>query len=157
MTVRTSPGAAAPLPWVLVANAARARCFVRDPDNQALRELASFVHPQSRLKGSQLGDDRGGLVHKGVASTQFAPHTDPHDKAHAEFARELAQHLEQAALDHQFAGLSLLASDPFLGVLRAHLGAATQRALGASVSLDLTGFEGRELEQRVAQALRPPA
>ena len=39
------------LDWVLIANAARARCFVRDADNGAMREERSFVHPASRLKG----------------------------------------------------------------------------------------------------------
>ena len=43
-----------PLDWVLVANAARARCFVRDQQNNALKELCSFVHPASRLKASEL-------------------------------------------------------------------------------------------------------
>ena len=32
-----------PLEWVVVANAARARLFERDAENQAMRELASFM------------------------------------------------------------------------------------------------------------------
>jgi protein required for attachment to host cells len=139
--------------WVLVANAARARCFARDDENNAMRELAGFVHPESRMKGEALMHDRGGLAHKGVASTQFQPHPDPHDREHAVFARELAQYLEDGALAHRYPRVSLFASTPFLGDLRAHLGAATQKLLRASVALDLTAYEGAELEQRVAQAL----
>lgn len=141
------------LGWVLVANSSRARSFVRDADNNAMRELCSFVHPESREKGMALGTDRGGKVHKGVASTQFAPHTDVHDKAHAEFARELAQYLEEAALAHRYPSLAILASKAFLGDLRAALGPATQHLLRASVPLDLTTAQGADLEQRVAQAL----
>jgi len=73
------------LDWVLIANAARARCFVRDADNGAMREERSFVHPASRLKGKELSDDRGGKVHKSMASTQFAAHTDVHDKDNASY------------------------------------------------------------------------
>lgn len=40
-----------PLEAVLVANASRARLFDRDAENGAMRETASFVHPQSRMKG----------------------------------------------------------------------------------------------------------
>lgn len=142
------------LGWVLIANGARARSFVRDADNNAMRELCSFVHPESREKGVALGTDRGGLVHKGVASTQFAPHTDLHDKEHAEFARELAQYLEDAALAHRYPGLAIIASKSFLGDLRAALGPATQRLLRTSLPLDLTTAVGADLEHRVAEALQ---
>jgi protein required for attachment to host cells len=145
--------AGATFDWVLIANSARARCFVRDADNGAMREIESFVHPQSRLKGEALGHDRGGQVHKGVASTQFAPHTDPHDKEHAAFARELASYLEQAALARRFQTLSLVASAAFLGELRALLGPAARKLLRGGVPLDLTACEGADLEHRVTQAL----
>lgn len=146
-----------PLGWVLVANAARARCFVRDDENNAMRELASFVHPESRMKGQAIDSDRGGLVHKGVASTQFQPHTDPHDKEHAQFAREIAQYLDEAALAHMYPALTLFASAPFLGELRARLSPATLKLLRSSVALDLTSYEGAELERRAAEALQTTA
>lgn len=141
------------LDWVLIANAARARCFVRDADNGAMREERSFVHTASRLKGEALGRERGGKVHKGAASTQFAAHTDVHDKEHAAFARELAAYLEKAALAQQYPGLALIASAAFLGELRAQLGPAARRHLRQGVALDLTTCEGADLEQRVTQAL----
>jgi protein required for attachment to host cells len=143
-----------PLDWVLVANAARARCFERNDHNHALRELACFVHPEGRQKGTELADDRGGLVHKGVASTQYQPHTDVHKKEHEAFARELAQYLDDAVLAHRCPGLVLLASSAFLGELRSHLGKTTAPLLKASIALDLTSFSGTELEQRVTQALQ---
>jgi len=138
---------------VLVANAARARLFERDADNDAMRELASFVHPQTRLKSQALGHDRPGQAFKGAARTAYEPHTDPHQKEHLEFARELAQRLDELALLQRYPRLSVFASNPFLGVLKSQLGAPTQRALLAAVALDLTAFDGGELEHRVAEAL----
>ena len=143
-----------PLEWVVVANAARARFFERDPENKAMRELSSFVHPQSRQKGQALGHDRPGRAQKGTASTAFPPHTDVHQKEHAEFAHELAQRLEEAALAHRYPRLAIMASNPFLGELKAQLGAATQKLLHATAALDLTPHEGAELEHRVSQALQ---
>jgi len=142
-----------PLEWVVVANAARARFFERDPENKAMRELASFVHPRTRLKGQALGSDRPGKAHKGVASTAFAPHTDPHQKEHTDFARELAHRLEEAALAHRYPRVAILASNPFLGELKAQLGAATLQKVHGTVPLDLTAYDGTELEHRVQQAL----
>ncbi len=154
MTERSSNKTPSPLGWVLVANAARARSFVRDPDNHAMRELSAFVHPASRLKGQALAGDRGGMVRKSAASTQFAPHTDVHEKEHTQFARELAAHLEEAALAHRYPRIDLIASNAFLGELRAHLGPATTHLLRAGVPLDLTSYEGADLQHRVTQALR---
>jgi protein required for attachment to host cells len=144
------------LDWVLIANAARARCFVRDADNGAMREDRSFVHPASRLKGVALSHDRGGKVRKSMASTQFAPHTDAHDKEHAAFARELAAFLEEAALAERFPGLWLIASAEFLGELRAQLGPAAGKRLRRGLALDLSVYEGSELEHRVTKALADP-
>ena len=153
MTRTREPPPSTALDWVLVANASRARCFARDADNNAMRELASFVHPASRLKGQDLASDRGGLARKSQASTQYAPHTDPHQKEHTEFARELSAYLEESALAHRYPGVALIASAPFLGELRAHLGKATKSLLRTSLALDLSTCEGGDLEHRVAQAL----
>jgi protein required for attachment to host cells len=153
MTNSPKPAAGPALDWVLVANAARARCFVRDADNGALREEYSFIHDASRLKGTALTRERGGKVRKGVASTQFAPHTGPHDKEHAAFARELADFLERAALAQRYPGLSLIASAAFLGELRSRLGPAAGKRLRRSVALDLSTLEAAELEHRVTRAL----
>ncbi|MGM9488252.1 host attachment protein [Ideonella sp. YS5] len=140
--------------WVLVANAARARCFERDPQTSHLRELADFVHEQSRIRPSQLGDDRPGHVLKGGASTRFEPHTDSREKHRVQFARELAAYLEESALAHRYDRLALIASDPFLGDLRAQLGEASRHCMLTSQAVDLTETSGRELEQRVTAALR---
>ena len=156
-TERPGSNPVAPPYWVLVANAARGRCFEHDAERKTLRELASFVHPQSRLKASELGKDRPGHALKGLTSTQYEPHTDPLVKEHEQFARELTHYLEEAALAHRYARLALLASNPFLGVLRAQLGASSSRLLQAAVALDLTTIEGTELERRIAKALQAAA
>ncbi|HEX5687388.1 MAG TPA: host attachment protein [Ideonella sp.] len=140
--------------WVLVANAARARCFERDAASTRLREVAGFVHEQSRLKAGQLGADRPGHALKGSASTQFEPHTDVHGKHRTQFARELAAYLDEAALAHRYDKLALIASNPFLGELRAQLGDASRRCVVVSQVHDLTELSGRELEERITSAMQ---
>jgi protein required for attachment to host cells len=146
---------------VLVANAARARRFVRDPANPAngaMRESASFVRPASRMKGRQLGAERSGHALKSEsASTQPAPRADERRKEHAAFARELAGYLEEAAHARRLDLLAVFASSEFLGELRTRLGVDASKRLRASIALDLTAFEDRELEQRVSEALAAAA
>lgn len=139
---------------VLVANAARARLFERDADNGAMRETASFVHPQSRMKGRELGRDRPGQAFKSEARTAYEPSTDPHQKETTEFARELAQRLEALALARRYWRIAVLASNPFLGELNKELGAATRKLPHLAVALDLTTLDGAEIEHRVADALQ---
>jgi protein required for attachment to host cells len=140
------------LDWVLVANASRARCFERDPENGALREIADFAHPASRMPAHELADDRPGHAFKGAASTAFDPDTDPRTKEHAAFARELAAFLDDAALGHRYERLAVVASNPFLGLLRAELRGAAA-LLQASAPVDLTTYTDGELERRVSAAL----
>lgn len=141
------------LDWVVVANAARARIFERDDENQALREIADRVHAPSRQKASELETDRPGKARKGDASTAFAPHTDPREREHQRFAHEVAQLLEEAALAQRMPGLVLLASNPFLGELKAELGDAARRLLKHSAPIDLTTYQHAELEARVTRAI----
>jgi hypothetical protein len=141
------------LDWVVVANAARARCFERDADNGAMREIAAFVHPASRIEGRALSDDRAGHAYKGAASTQFQPRTDAPTKEHVRFARVIADFVEDGARAHRFEQLAMFASDPFLGVLRARLGHAARGHVHTSRPLDLTLYGDGELELRVREAL----
>lgn len=157
MTMRQTDRPREPLDWLLVANGSRARCFERDSENNALREIADFVHPEGRLRRQALESDRPGHALKGAASTQFEPRTDPHAKELARFADELVAQLDEAALSHRFKRLALIASNPLLGELRSRLGAAARERLDASVALDLTAYADGELEHRVAQALAAQA
>lgn len=144
-----------PLPWVLVANAARARLFERDPDNGALRELASFVHPASRVKASALEPDRPGRVARGQAATDLEPRTSALHREQDHFARELAQVLESAARENRLHRWTLVASNPFLGRLLGVLDASARALLREHAERDLTAFSGRDLERRIAALLEP--
>lgn len=141
--------------WLLVANASRARLFERDPDNGALREFDGFVHPASRMKGSELRHDRAGTAPKGLSRSTFEPPTSPAECEEQHFAAELAHRLEAAARDNLMPGWALIASSPFLGRLRATLGSAAAARLTQHVDRDLTTLAGRELEERV-RVLVPP-
>jgi protein required for attachment to host cells len=143
--------------WIIVANAARARLCEFDPRDGSLTELADFVHAPGRQKGSDLATDRPGHTEKGQASvrTSFEPHTDVHRKEREHFARELAQHLEDAVLQHRCPAVALIASNPFLGEIKARLGDAAAKAVVATAALDLTHCDLSELKRRVTALLEP--
>lgn len=137
--------------WILIANASRARLLQRDPGCPFV-VVASFSHPRSRSKTSELGHDRAGQERsdQGFGGAAYQPRTDAKENEHLHFARELAEHLEQQAKQGAFRSLALYASSPFLGELKDQLGSATERLLIATFDLDLTSVGLVELDQRIA-------
>jgi len=147
--------------WILVADAHRARCFERDGPASSPVELASFVYPQDRLPHgqpvAQLSADAGkGHGRTGHSGTQFEPRTDLHNKERAGFASELTHFLNKGVAEHRCTGLVLLASGPMLGQLKPGLSAAASALLHRAVPIDLTHYQGPELQQRIDQALQLP-
>lgn len=148
--------------WILLADAHRARCLQRQSPDYALTELADFVHPQTRLSDQSNASDISGDAGKGHGrtahgGTQFEPHTEAQHKARAEFARTLADYLNQGVAEHRCNELVLAASSPMLGELRHALSPAALALVQHSAAVDLTHFEGPQLKQHVDKLFELPA
>lgn len=147
--------------WILIADAARARCFERHARDHSLTELADFVFPQHRLVDEVAAGDLTGAAGKGHgrtghAGTQFEPHTEAHAKERGNFARQLANHLNTAVAEQRCKHLVLIATPPMLGELKPCLSVAAEKALQRCIMSDLTHYQGPELQQRVSEALQLP-
>lgn len=141
--------------WLVIANASRARVLEEGSRPGRYVHVADLVHMQSRQKGSALAGDRPGHVHAEggrQAGTSYAPHTDPREREHDRFAREVAQRLDDGIAAHRCAGLILVASSPFLGQLKSHLGEQAKKAVLRTIDADYTTLGERELAER----LTPP-
>jgi len=137
--------------WIVVANASLARFFKRDSPTDPLVALPTMEHPESRLKASQLADDRPGheATDNSSGGNRFEPRSDPRRKEHRRFAREIAERLDDAMAEGDFKSLWILASDPFLGELKAELSDAVARRVLLTVDSDFTSLGVGELEQRL--------
>jgi protein required for attachment to host cells len=138
--------------WILVANATEARLLQQEPGGP-LVVLQAFHHPESRLHTAELGDDRAGreVSGHGFGGAAYQPRLDAQRKQHLHFARDLADHLEQAAGEHRYASLAVYASSPFLGELKQLFGDATRKLVAGTHDVDLTSFDVAEIERRVQQ------
>ena len=139
--------------WLLVANASRARVLEETDTPARYEHVADLVHPQSRQKGSELARDRPGHVEgtgHGLGSTSYVPSTDPREHEHDLFAQEIANMLDAGVASGRCAGLVLVASNPFLGQVKQHLGEAAQKLVLRTVPSDYTRLSERELAQRLS-------
>ena len=73
-----------------------------------------------------------------------------------QFARELAQRLEEGLVDGEYETLCLIASSPFLGELKAALSPAVTARLQGVHEVDLTSLDVGAIETRLRE-LRLPA
>jgi protein required for attachment to host cells len=70
-------------------------------------------------------------------------------REHDRFAREVAQAVNDGVAQGRCAGVSLVASDPFLGLLKSHLDAQARKALLRTVACDYTALRDDELAPRL--------
>jgi protein required for attachment to host cells len=141
--------------WILVANAAHMRLFRRDSPGKPLVPLAGLEHPESRLKGQQLAEDRPGrhATDNSHGGNHFEPRSDVRRKEHQRFAHEIVRRLDAGLAAHEFGALRIFASNPFLGELKAALSDAVAQRVTAAHDTDLSALGLAEIEHR----LRDPA
>ena len=139
--------------WILLANASHARLLSRDSATDPLVPLATLEHPESRLKASQLADDRLGheATDNSSGGNRYEPRSDVRRKEHQRFAREIAQRLDAGLASGQFSVLRIFASSPFLGELKAQLSEAVNKRVHLAIDSDLTALGLAEIEQRLLE------
>lgn len=143
--------------WILISDAQRARCFRREEGDHVLLEQADFVYPYPAhgAAGAEAALSKG-HGRTGHAGTQFEPHTEPHAKGRASFARQLADYLNEGVSGHRCDSLVLIATSPMLGEIKPHLSEAAEKVLQRCIASDLTHYTGPELQARVERALQLP-
>lgn len=141
--------------WIVVADSAKARIYGADSAAGPLTELSTRVHPESRLKDTQIASDRPGRTFDRAGEGRHAKEQEfgPKDYEAVRFADELAAALETARARGEYELLGLVAAPRFLGLLRDKLSAPARKAVRFELDKDLVGVEARELRERLPERL----
>ncbi len=131
--------------WVLVADGARARIFVRD--NNKLENALGQDFVGENLRESALGTSKPGRDFESSNSARHAyqPHTDWHQHQKTLFAKELCDILEKATENAEFDELVIISPPKTLGDLRENLCKQTLSKVTAEIPKDVTKFTEPEL------------
>lgn len=141
---------------IVIANATQARMLRRTSLDATLEPLAELSHPAGRAKGIELDEARpghGGSDHH-PGGVRFEPRLDARRKQHRIFAREISKWIEDALTTGTYQGLSVFASCPFLGELKAQLGPHARKSMHAAIDTDLSAFHHQALAHRIHDALQ---
>jgi protein required for attachment to host cells len=138
--------------WILVANSSFARVLCNDGPKKGLRLVSELDHPQSREKRMDLTSDKPGRVdNKGHGS--FVQQTDPKKNEADHFALEVAKNLELGRVNNDYDRLILIASNPFMGLLKNRLDSHVMDRVSETIEKDYTKASDKELAAHLEQVL----
>lgn len=137
--------------WILAADSSEARLFTREKKFSKPTERQDWLHPESRLPGSDLEHDRQGKTFSshGHDQSDNQKQTDPKTREARDFARDVANYLDTARAKGEFESLSIVADPSFLGLLREYLDSETRDRVDQEVDKNLT----RRSAETIAEAV----
>jgi len=141
--------------WVLIADGSRARLFVREPDSSLSPALDQELIG-TNLPSREIASDRPGRTFDSGGQGRHAkePPTDPARHAQSEFAREIANLLDDKRKTHAFDRIVVVAPPRFLGELRSMMPQQLQDLVTAEVAKDLTKSPTHVLKDQLTDLLQ---
>lgn len=139
--------------WLVIADAARATIYGTDLRFRALWEIATLIHPESRLKTSELMSDEEGKMRQSgrmsVRSGGVSPQTDAHEHEADAFALQIAQRLEAGHAANAYDRLLLAAPPKLLGQIRGHLPDPVSKRILLALGKRLCDVPQNDLLERI--------
>jgi protein required for attachment to host cells len=143
--------------WIVVAHEAGARFFENRGRGTGLELVEEVEHPEGRARDRDMASDRPGRSFRknsgdpGRAS--MGQSEGPHDRAVSDFARALADKLQDARVQNRYRGVVLVAPPKFLGLLRSSLDGPTAQLVMASLDKDLAASKQDEIVERLGDLI----
>lgn len=137
--------------WVVVADSTRARIMSADHVNGSLRELETLVHPESRLHEKDLTTDLPGRTFDSGGQGRHAMEQTltPKQQERADFARNLADRLEEARSQGNLRQLIIVASPSVLGELRKSLTPELERLVVYELDKNVVQNDVKDIRNRL--------
>lgn len=136
--------------WILIANTNDALIyeFKKKPEKPKL--IKEIFHDENKLKTSQIVSDRQGHYNTSHASRgAYSPKTDPTQVNLDNFARELAQILNDARVKQKFDEIFLIIPAQMEGTLFHHLDKNTKAFITKTIQKNIMHLSEHELENYI--------
>jgi protein required for attachment to host cells len=154
-----------PTTWILIADGAKAKVLAHDRKSGTLSPAFPQEFFGTTAQSKEIASDRPGRSFESAGRGQpsdvgahgrhaMEPRTDPQRHAEYSFARELAEHLQDAANKNRFQRLVVVAAPRTLGDLRQLLPDPVKKLVSAELDKDLTNLPERELPKHLEDVLK---
>jgi protein required for attachment to host cells len=140
---------------IVVADSTCARIFTTDSASSPLNEIETMAHPEGRLHDRDITSDLPG---KGLGGTGAGGHayqgeTDPKQHELAEFAKRVADYLNDACTANKLSALLLVAAPSFLGELRTQLSSATNKTIVFELNKNIAHLKAEDIRKHLPEFL----
>jgi len=141
--------------WILVAHRGGARIFESAGLKRDLKLWQDIPHPQGKLKNRDIDSDKPGRgINSHGARTSFQQAQGPTAHIAEQFAKQLAELLNDGRMKRLYMRLVLVAEPHFLGLLHAALSLESTALVTASIPKDLAHVELREMHKHLDGIIR---
>ena len=140
--------------WILVADSSRARIFVADTPS-TLQEIEDFAHTEGRLHEQELTSDLPGKD-AGVAGAgghAYQNQIAPKEQEAINFAKSIANHLDEEHNLNKFERLMIISDPSFLGELRKHLSDQIRKAVCYELDKNITAHSVDDIRKHLPKHL----
>lgn len=142
--------------WVVIADGARARLVSAEGHGKMLHVVEQREFSADHRPNRELQDDKPSRVYESHGETRHGvePKTDPHRELKRDFARIIAEALEDSLHLKHFDRLVVVAPPVTLGDLRTALSEAVKASVIAEVAMDLTKIPNSEVPRHIEDLIR---
>lgn len=124
--------------WVVSADSNTCRIYHYQKQPTELTIIKEIVHPENKLKDSEITSDRPGHYQSGqTAHGTYFPHSDPKVVKIDTFSRQIADELDDARKKQKFDKLILIAAPHMNGLLLQHLNKNVKHLISHNIQKDL--------------------
>ncbi|MBL6952483.1 MAG: host attachment protein [Alphaproteobacteria bacterium] len=143
--------------WILIADGAQARVFETETGAKGLVAVKGGDFKAANLRSREIDADKPGqgFSRAGDGQRRMQPQTDSHRHAEAQFARHLAEFLQQGQQRRAYDDLVIVAPATALGDLRAALAPGVKKLVKAELTKDLVHISERALPEHLDSILHP--
>lgn len=143
------------LTWLVVADSSKARIFLTDSRTGPIKEIESIVHTEARLHEQDMTSDLSGRSKgSGDGGNVYQHKIGPKDQENINFAKSIANALDDARKKEKFKQIILVSPPDFLGNLRNNLNSQTRKLVFFELAKNLSQLKAEEINEHLSESLK---
>lgn len=141
---------------IVVADSSRARIFTADSTRSPLNEIETIAHPEGRIHEQDLVSDMPGKDSGkgGGGDHAYQEKIEPKKQEMIEFAKRIADYLDDARKANKLNKLLIVAAPAFLGELRNHLSTQTSEKIVFELDKNLAHHDVEDIREHLSKFLK---